>query len=126
MEIDIREYGSPDENNGAFSCACVEEKVGNAPEVPCPEPCPLQRECNWQKGLIALSASMAAVAIFAAGFSVRCRHELELERLRLMERAVLQVRLSSAESAAMEARRKADEAFSALIAAAQNSENKQE
>jgi len=63
-----------------------------------------------------LSASMAAVTIFAAGCSVRCRHELEMERLRL------QMQLSSAEQAVQEAQRRADEAFSALIAAAQCSE----
>jgi|GEM_PF-4624562 len=111
VEIDVHDYGSLDENNSAFSRACLDETP-----CACPEPC--QHKCNWQgKGLIALSASMAAVTMFAAGCSMRCRHELELERLRL------QMRVSSAESAVIEAQRRADEAFRALIAAVQSEVN---
>ena len=123
MEIDVHEYGAPDEENGTVFCACVDEvpcaeKTGSKQPCPAGRLCPEgQRECGWQgRGLVILSASMAAVTIFAAGCSVRCRHELEMERLRL------QMQLSSAEQAVQEAQRRADEAFSALIAAAQCSE----
>ena len=132
VEIDVYEYGPLGEDNGTCSCACVDEAP--CAEKPCakhPSPagqlCPArQRECNWQgRSLAALSASVAAVAIFVTGLSVRCRHELELERLRLMEQAALHMRISSAESAVMEAQRRADEALSAVIAT-QSSENEQD
>jgi len=127
VEIDVREYGPLNENDDAFSCACsddmaVSPAVSSPDVLPCSEPCSKQaRECNWQgKGLVALSASVAAIAIFTVGCSVRCRHELELERLRL------QVQLSSAERAVIEAQHRADEAFRALVALAQSPENERE